>query len=513
MRIKSLKLQNFKRFTDLSLESIPEDARLVVLVGPNGCGKSSVFDAFEQVGGRHKQNFQEDQTYLRKNVDQDVYIEIITDSLGTLKNHQSVPAKHFYIRSAYRIDSDFKTNQIGKKEGVLEDLPRPKRLIDVDKRVQDNYERLVGSTVQSLYAGDKDHLSVSGLREELIGKVRESMLRVFDGLVLEGIGDPFTEGQFFFTKGGSNHFPYKNLSAGEKGAFDLLLDLIIKSKEFDDTVFVIDEPELHMHSGLQQKLLKELYELIPEKCQLWIATHSIGFIKGTLELRKGHESKVCLFDFNNFDFDRLQVLQPVKPSASTVRKMFTVALDDLSQMVTPAKIVFCEGSLQAPHDSSKKDFDTIIYKTVFADEDVLFLSADCKPTAQKAATLLVKILTDSGAIRDVKSIVDRDQLTSAEINAYKSADSSMLFLSRRTIENYLLDSEVIDRYCNMNGIDKNKVTSRLTDSVNDDAKAIQGSVMQQSGYTGSVDDFKKELSKCIISGSTIHAQLKSDLGL
>ncbi len=47
MIIKSLQLKNFKRFTDLTLQGIPDDAKLVLLIGSNGSGKSSVFDALE----------------------------------------------------------------------------------------------------------------------------------------------------------------------------------------------------------------------------------------------------------------------------------------------------------------------------------------------------------------------------------------------------------------------------------------------------------------------------------
>ena len=48
MKIKKIHLKNFKRFTDLTIDEIPETAKLVVLIGANGCGKSSLFDAFTQ---------------------------------------------------------------------------------------------------------------------------------------------------------------------------------------------------------------------------------------------------------------------------------------------------------------------------------------------------------------------------------------------------------------------------------------------------------------------------------
>ena len=45
MKIKQIELHNFKRFTHLLVEDIPASAKLVVLVGPNGSGKTSFMEA------------------------------------------------------------------------------------------------------------------------------------------------------------------------------------------------------------------------------------------------------------------------------------------------------------------------------------------------------------------------------------------------------------------------------------------------------------------------------------
>src|SRR5690606_34407617 len=121
------------------------------------------------------------------------------------------------------------------------------------------------------------------IRDRLIGQIRESMIALFGDLVLTGTGNPTNGGTFRFDKGAISDFHFKNLSGGEKAAFDLLLDFIVKKETFDNTVFCIDEPELHMHTKLQGKLLEQLFGLLPEDCQLWISTHSIGMARKAAE--------------------------------------------------------------------------------------------------------------------------------------------------------------------------------------------------------------------------------------
>jgi predicted ATP-binding protein involved in virulence len=39
LRLSRIKLDHFPRFSDLEIKEIPETAKLVMLAGPNGCGK------------------------------------------------------------------------------------------------------------------------------------------------------------------------------------------------------------------------------------------------------------------------------------------------------------------------------------------------------------------------------------------------------------------------------------------------------------------------------------------
>lgn len=54
MKISSIHLSNFKRFTDLAIDNIPDTSKLVLLIGSNGSGKSSLFDAFGFLDGAVK---------------------------------------------------------------------------------------------------------------------------------------------------------------------------------------------------------------------------------------------------------------------------------------------------------------------------------------------------------------------------------------------------------------------------------------------------------------------------
>lgn len=456
MRISNIHIQHYKRFTDLTITGLPSTAKLVVLVGPNGSGKTSLFEAFNHwyrwrgfsnVGDMLYSVKKEDGIDLNVN---DWYSKVSLVDLyfhdATLNSKDVIQGK-FYFRSAYRNDPDFTINNFSRQVNPIHEQKH--NLMSTDATVSSNFQRLVSSAVSGLFKGDNDSKTVEALREELIGKIRDSLKRVFGDLVLTGVGkDPLNNGSFFFTKGVVENFHYKNLSAGEKSAFDLILDLIIKSTSFPHAVYCIDEPEAHMHTHLQSVLLQELYQLIPNDSQLWVSTHSLGMLRKAQELETANPGTVVFLDFDGRDFDTAVTIEPTVINKTIFRRFMQLALDDFSAFIAPQRIVFCEGN---PKGYANPNFDAQVYTKIFGEyfPEVAFVSVGSCTEVENIDNTIVKSITGLLRESDVIKVVDRDDLCDAEVKTL--LEKGIKTLSRRHIECYLFDDEVITKLCTLTG--------------------------------------------------------------
>ena len=221
------------------------------------------------------------------------------------------------------------------------------------------------------------------------------------------------------------------MSGGEKAAFDLLLDIFVKRGEYSDAIYCIDEPESHVASAIHGRLLETILDLIPADSQLWIATHSTGFVRKAAELQRTNNNVVFL-DFSNRDFESPVDMTPATPNRSFFRNMYDVLQSDLARLVAPDRIVLCEGS---------EATDANVYNVVFeiAHPETLFVARGGASNVEKGD--IVPLLETVVPSVEVRRLIDRDEMP--EPVREEKILQGIRVLRRREIENYLWDPAVV----------------------------------------------------------------------
>ena len=483
MRIRNIYLTNFKRFTNLTIEGIPDTAKLVILVGPSGSGKSSLFDAINAWGKDYNYS-QYDPEYYRKDGQsatsrrgerfQDLGVRIDADECP------SNLGEACYVRTAYRHTSKFSVSQMTKiDESEYWRLDTGRNLSEPDQEVERNYHRVYAQIMREVFQQEKR--TNFQIRENVIGQVRDSLQSIFSDLRLHSLDDSEGQSTFYFEKGEAKRYNYVNLSGGEKAAFDLLLDFIVRKESYSNAVMCIDESEVHMGLGAQSRLLEILYELIPEKSQLWLGTHSIGILRASKRILEANPGKVVFLDFSGQDFDQKVRMEPItNPDRTLWETLYDSALEDLSGLIAPEKIVVCESTPGA-------GFDARCYNKIFTKNhpDALFVSAGGKPELYKIIPILQTVIQKA----EIFTVRDRDELLDEKRN--ELIEKGIRVLTRRSIEDYIIDSEVLEKFAGDYDLDD----SQLQDLINlngNSAKARAGKIYQKVRSYGLVVGETKE---------------------
>ncbi|MCK5466292.1 AAA family ATPase [Candidatus Parcubacteria bacterium] len=515
MKLKTVRLKNFKRFDDLIINLGDNSKKIIALVGPNGCGKSSVFDAFEEKLKDYKGASQNEHASYFSKLWHSIFPEkrlesynknesiIITEGGGAT----NFDKKSFYIRSAYRFTPKLKVDSIKAQPDIIEDHNRPYSSNAIDSRMQSNYERLLSRLLYEFEQGNK---TGTEFKKEFLEKINKILENILDVKVssLGNVGDG--KGQLFFEKENSKNFPYENLSSGEKEVVDIIIDLVIKTPDFNNTVYCIDEPELHLNTAIQRKLLTEIEKLVPDNCQLWIATHSIGFLRALQEELK---DKSSILDFSVKDyFNGTVEIKPIATTRDNWHRIFKTALEDLTGLLAPKKIIYCEGEKSSDENGDEKGLDATIYNQIFSvsHPDTLFVSSGGNKESDGYSVVALQILNKAFKDVELYLLKDRDKKTKEQRQGFLDDNSMNRMLKRHEIENYLFDKEILKKYHFGKGtnFDELKYESKITDIINQDLKSIQQDIQHVCGYSGNINDFKIKLSEYITSDTDAYKELE-----
>lgn len=318
MKIKSVEIKEDRVLKNIgiSFENNGNILNTIVIAGANGSGKTTLLESIikniEECLGKYIQRpdenrvnfyFEDNENRIiereRVNLKEKWPITYSSNNLffnylklqETRKSHQLISSvsENIYPKVIY-VPSEIKFE---KSEVNTTSLKVDYKLINI---VNNELIKSIPSYIASritYVANTEEDLTMKQVRE----KVSEEINRIFDILdidvKLKGVSKDETSTPIF-TNSSGDEFDINGLSSGEKQLF--LRTLAIKMLEPENSIILIDEPELSLHPKWQSKIIK-VYERIGKNNQIIIATHSphiLGSVpkENIIILSKDNEGKV-----------------------------------------------------------------------------------------------------------------------------------------------------------------------------------------------------------------------------
>jgi len=528
MFVSKVRFKNgYKRFKDLTIDLGENPARIVALVGPNGCGKSSVLDgmlfhakAHGRLGSSSRDHNYHSMTGAATITHQDIEIHFTTGNFQSVRNAKAAEGKDstvFSFRSPYRYNTNLKISQVDAVKDIGLNAYGAGDASSLDDKIETNY--------RSLYAAynrfrDDNDLRPSEAKAKIIGDLNASIEKCLD-LSVSSLGNvEGNRGTLYFRKPDQpQEFEFNVLSSGEKEVVDILLDLYLRKESYSDTVFLIDEPELHINTAIQGKLLNEIDRLVGPNCQIWITTHSIGFLRA---LQAQTKSKCQIIQFKS-EFNlasEARTLVPLRIGPGTWRELFSVALDDLAEMVSPSTIIYCEGRAEPGPAGRERGLDAKVFNQVFAEEfpEALFTSSGGNTEPDQRSAIAISILGKVFPTVDIWVLKDRDMASGKSTDEndrqvyLRTNPGNHRVLRRWEIENYLFDKEVLRSFCESEKLvfDEAAYDGYVTNIDDQNLKDETARIKNMCGVKGSInaDAFKVRLSSHVLAGTSVYNELK-----
>jgi hypothetical protein len=169
------------------------------------------------------------------------------------------------------------------------------------------------------------------------------------------------------------------------------------------------------------------------------------------EIERASPGSVAFLDFGGRAFDQPQAIEPIRPTRALWQKVYAVALDDLASLIAPSRVVVCEGSPKVPRGSRNQSHDARCYDPIFEAEfpETRFISGGNASDVATDRFVLTEALSQVVEGVEVIRLIDRDDRSDREVA--DEAARGVRVLSRRNLESYLFDDEVLSELASIRG--------------------------------------------------------------
>lgn len=253
------------------------------------------------------------------------------------------------------------------------------------------------------------------------------------------------------TKEGQIRYSATQMSDGERAVLYLSAQVLCVP---ENKILIIDEPELHLHRSIMNRLWKALEQNRPD-CLFIYITHDTQFAAA-----HGHADKFWVKDFDGCNWKLEKIENDELPEE--------LLLDILGSR---KNVLFVEGE--------RNSYDTQLYTVLYPD----YLIIPCGSCSQVISR--TKAFRNNPSLHDceVYGLIDRDFRSDYEINKYK--DDHIYTLGVAEVENLFIVEELIrlmarhmgkDEAVAFNAVKKYVIQDRFTNQIN--GQICEGTVAQ-----------------------------------
>ncbi len=309
MKIKKINLNNHPFFGKMEFDFTgPEGKALdtIVIAGINGSGKTTLLEAIWQILTNEDRNFP---MHYKVGIDLSHIPDIDKDKYNLIHRPGLVRENHWEPFNYFKdIDIKFRPRVIYVPTEINFDGLKTKSISFtgeyrfkniVDRNTIDDVPSFIASFINGEVFKNPDLPA-----KKAIDKVCGEINNLFDIIEIDAkiIGlDPEEKLPIFKNSAGKS-FDINHLSSGEKQVF--VRALALKMLNANNSIILIDEPEISMHPAWQQRIMR-VYEKIGQNNQVIAATHSPHVVssvkKESVKLLKRKNGKIEMIGFKDIN--------------------------------------------------------------------------------------------------------------------------------------------------------------------------------------------------------------------